>query len=179
MWSAALIKRLQLYTCFLTMRTRRSDISFLTRPGSMITHGQLTRTLLFSRFCFVPSVLLGEKFPTAEFCMISAVTPWWETEKNSQIFKEDFYLPLYLPLWYVPSLELGLPHPLSCKRVYLTPWTGGWGHTRLAGEWVGESQLRRLDKKLSTLSTRWEKSSVFLGSVIIFTVLSPRIICLK
>jgi hypothetical protein len=37
-----------------------------------------------------PSVF-GENIPTAEFEMI---------RQNSQIFNEDFYLPLYLPLWF-------------------------------------------------------------------------------
>ncbi len=36
-----------------------------------------------------------------KFWMISAETPCWEIERNSQIFNEDFYLPLYLPLWPV------------------------------------------------------------------------------
>jgi hypothetical protein len=31
--------------------------------------------------------------------MTSAETPCWEIEKKSQIFTEDFHLPLYLPLW--------------------------------------------------------------------------------
>jgi hypothetical protein len=32
--------------------------------------------------------------------VILAETAFWEIEKNSQIFNEDFYLPLYLPLWF-------------------------------------------------------------------------------
>jgi hypothetical protein len=43
-------------------------------------------------FIFVPSVF-GEKLPTDEFWMISA-----DIERNSQMFNEEFYLPLYLPL---------------------------------------------------------------------------------
>jgi hypothetical protein len=31
--------------------------------------------------------------------MVSAENPCWEWKENSQIFNEDFYLPLYLPLW--------------------------------------------------------------------------------
>jgi hypothetical protein len=36
--------------------------------------------------------------------MISAETPWKE---KSQIFNEDFHLPLYLPLWllHIPATE--------------------------------------------------------------------------
>jgi hypothetical protein len=34
---------------------------------------------------------------TAEFLVISAETTCWEIEENSQIFSEDFYLPLYFP----------------------------------------------------------------------------------
>jgi hypothetical protein len=40
--------------------------------------------------------------PTAEFGMISAETACWDIERKCQIFKEDFYLPLYLPLWCGP-----------------------------------------------------------------------------
>jgi hypothetical protein len=36
--------------------------------------------------------------PTAEFGMISAETACWDIERNSQIFDEDFYWLLYLPL---------------------------------------------------------------------------------
>jgi hypothetical protein len=32
--------------------------------------------------------------------MISAETARWEMKETSQIFNEDFYLPLYLPLWW-------------------------------------------------------------------------------
>ncbi len=53
---------------------------------------------------------------------------------------------------YVLSLELGLSHPLSRQRVSPSPryqrggiLACGWG--------VGESQFRRLEKKLSTLPT--------------------------
>ncbi len=42
--------------------------------------------------------------------MISAETPCWEMTENSKIFNEDFYLPLYLPLWF--QLYLSMP-PLA------------------------------------------------------------------
>ncbi len=55
---------------------------------------------------------------------------------------------------YVPSLELGLSHPLSHQRVGPSPRTGGGG-TLAWGEGLGQSQFRRLEKKLSTLPTLW------------------------
>ncbi len=56
----------------------------------------------------------------------------------------------------VPSSELGLPQPLSRKRVCpLTgPKGGGGAHTPTA-KGVGEFQFWRLEKKLSTLPTLW------------------------
>jgi hypothetical protein len=43
---------------------------------------------------------LGENIPPAEFRMILAKKLLARTLKeNSQIFNEDIYLPLYLPLW--------------------------------------------------------------------------------
>jgi hypothetical protein len=53
---------------------------------------------------------------------------------------------------YVPSLELGLSHPLSRQRVCPSPRNqGGGGAHSLAGEGLGESQFRRLEEKLRTL----------------------------
>jgi hypothetical protein len=54
---------------------------------------------------------------------------------------------------YVPSSELVLsqPTPLSPANVPLPPERGG-AHS-FAGEGLGESQLRRLEKKLSILPT--------------------------
>jgi hypothetical protein len=51
---------------------------------------------------------------------------------------------------YVPSSELGLPQPVSRKRVCPSPnqRVGGVAHSP-AGEGLGESQFRRLEKKLS------------------------------
>jgi hypothetical protein len=54
---------------------------------------------------------LGENIQTAEFGMISAETACWDIE-NSQIFNENFYLPLYLSPWYrrteLDQLERGM-----------------------------------------------------------------------
>ncbi len=56
---------------------------------------------------------------------------------------------------YFPSSELGLSQPLapvSPASVPLPPDPGGGGHSP-AGEGLGESQFRRLEKKLSILAT--------------------------
>jgi hypothetical protein len=53
-----------------------------------------------SAYVFVPS-FLGENIPTAEFGMISAETACWDKE----IFNEDFYLLLYLPICVKPTNE--------------------------------------------------------------------------
>jgi hypothetical protein len=52
---------------------------------------------------------------------------------------------------YVPSLELGLSHPPSRHP----PGTKGGGAHSPAGEGLGKSQFRRLEKKLSTLPALW------------------------
>jgi hypothetical protein len=54
----------------------------------------------------------------------------------------------------VPSSELGLSQPLSRQQVCRAPPPGteGGAHSP-AGEGLGESQFRRLEKKLSTLPT--------------------------
>jgi hypothetical protein len=58
---------------------------------------------------------------------------------------------------YVPSSELGLSQsqPLSRQRVCPTPQNQGGGAHSPAGEGLGESQFRQLEKKLSTLPTLW------------------------
>jgi hypothetical protein len=53
-----------------------------------------------------------------------------------------------------PLVGIGtLTTPLSPASVPLPPEPGGGGHTHLRGEGLGEFQLRRLEKKLSTLPT--------------------------
>ncbi len=54
---------------------------------------------------------------------------------------------------YVLSSELGLSHTLCRQRVSFPPKPRGGGTHSPAGEGVGESQFRRLEKKLSTLPT--------------------------
>ncbi len=55
-----------------------------------------------------------------------------------------------------PLVGIGtLPTPLSPASVPLPPEAGG-GHSP-AGEGLGESQFRRLEKKLSTLPTLWHR----------------------
>jgi hypothetical protein len=55
---------------------------------------------------------------------------------------------------YIPSSELGLSQPLSRQQVCPSPKNreGGGAHSP-AGEWLGESQFRRLEKKLRILPT--------------------------
>jgi hypothetical protein len=44
-------------------------------------------------------LIFGENISKAEFEMILAETACWDIKrKYSQIFNEDFYFPLYLPL---------------------------------------------------------------------------------
>ncbi len=52
---------------------------------------------------------------------------------------------------YVPSLELGLPHPFSRRRVCPPPPPGpkGRGAHSPAAKGVGESQFQRLEKRLA------------------------------
>jgi hypothetical protein len=50
---------------------------------------------------------------------------------------------------YVPSLELGLSHPHSRQRDAPPPRTKGRGAHSPAGEGLGESQFRRLEKSLA------------------------------
>ncbi len=94
----------------------------------------------------------------------------------------------------VPSLELGLSHPLSRQRVWLCPSPRnqrvGGAHSP-AGEGLGDSQFQRLEKKLahsvyfvfSTLSTRikylarlplnwicfcWKPGNILLYSTVLY-----------
>ncbi len=63
-----------------------------------------------------------------------------------------------------PLVGIGtLPTPLSPASVPLPPEPGGGGAHSPAGERVGESQFRRLKKKLSTLPTLW--LLVFVGDI--------------
>jgi hypothetical protein len=50
---------------------------------------------------------------------------------------------------YVPSSELGLSHPLSRQLVCPFPRNQGGGVHSPAGEGLGESQYRRLEKSLA------------------------------
>ncbi len=54
---------------------------------------------------------------------------------------------------YVPSSELGLSPPLLSPAIVPLPPNQRWGAHSPAGQGVGESQFRRLEKKLSTLPT--------------------------
>jgi hypothetical protein len=62
--------------------------------------------MLFEHCKYVYFNIHDSNIATAEFLVISAETGCWEIEKeNSQIFNEDFYLPLGLPLWERVLLE--------------------------------------------------------------------------
>ncbi len=52
---------------------------------------------------------------------------------------------------YAHSSKLGLSQPLSCQRVCPSPQNRGvgWGAHSPAGEGLGESQFRRLEKRLA------------------------------
>jgi hypothetical protein len=63
------------------------------------------------------------------------------------------YLHLQSTTVYFPFSELGLPQPLSRKRVRLPPLNQRVGGTPATGGRIGESQFRRLEKKLSSLPT--------------------------
>ncbi len=52
-------------------------------------------------------------------------------------------------MYNVPSSELGLSQPLSRQRVCPSPGTKGEGAHSPAGEGLGESQFRRLEKSLA------------------------------
>jgi hypothetical protein len=56
------------------------------------------------------------------------------------------------------------PTPLSPASVPLPPEPGGGRAHSPAGEGLGESHFRRLEKKLSTLPTLWRRHSVYLLS---------------
>jgi hypothetical protein len=52
---------------------------------------------ILAAYVLVPSVF-GENISTTEFGIISQKLLAGTLKENSQIFNEDFYLPLYLPL---------------------------------------------------------------------------------
>ncbi len=72
---------------------------------------------------------------------------------------------VYLSQWYSPRRNWDSPTPLSRQQVCPSPRNQrGGGHTAHlpAGEGLGESQFRRLEKKLSTLLLCWPPSKLFL-----------------
>ncbi len=68
-------------------------------------------------------------------------------------------VPQCMSFIFVPSSELGLYHPSLASGCAPPPGTkgGGEGAHSPAGEGLGESQFRRLERKLSTLPTLWRK----------------------
>jgi hypothetical protein len=77
---------------------------------------------------------------------------------------------------YVPSSELGLSQPLSRQRVCPSPHNRGVGAHSPGGEGLGESQYRRLEKKLSTLPTLWAHCTAF--TLFVISLFSLAKICL-
>jgi hypothetical protein len=74
-------------------------------------------------YVFLFLLYLGKIFQQMNFelGMISQKLLAGTKKKNSQIFNEDFYLPLYLPLWAVATLVLHITLTLTSWRVSLGP----------------------------------------------------------
>ncbi len=87
-------------------------------------------------------------------CMITG----GETNPRTSLFCTFIPQSTYIcraPQCMSPRQNWGLSHPLSRQRVCPTPPTKGEKGTLACGLGVGESQFRRLEKKLSTLPTLW------------------------
>ncbi len=68
-----------------------------------------------------------------------------------------------------PRRNWDSPIPLAAGECSLPPGPKGWGAHSPAAKGVGESQLRRLEKKLSTLPTLWSEVSFFNSSDVGFS----------
>ncbi len=82
----------------------------------------------------------------------TALDRW--TPKSTQV-EPTKYVYIKSTTVHDPSSELGLAQPLSANECAPTPQNRGGGAHSPAGEGLGESQFRRLEKKLSTLPTLW------------------------
>jgi hypothetical protein len=80
-------KAINLFTYLLYFKVAKWAVSSLTHSSNSF------RVLLICLFKYSNR---RSNIATAEFLVISAETACWEIEKNSQIFNEAFYLPLYL-----------------------------------------------------------------------------------
>ncbi len=110
------------------------------------------------------SFCIWENIPTAEFGMISAETG--TLKENSQIFNEDFYLPLYSTFLYgagvqTPWQNQKLSHlrtlPTDSGKFQVWGASGGkgaklWGARRTRSEF---SQLQKIFRKLKEEFTKW------------------------
>ncbi len=98
---------------------------------------------------------------------LRGLSQWWQLYTGAQINFGDLKAAGFQPrivetlthkvtyknTVYVTSSELGLSQPLSRQQVCPSPQNRGGAHSP-AGEGLGESQLRRLEKKLiNTLPT--------------------------
>ncbi len=77
----------------------------------------------------------------------------------------------YIPIEYhsvCSPVGIGTSHiPSPASESVLPPESKGGGGAGPAGEGVGESQLGRLEKKLSTLSTLWPNVSTLLAFLLL------------
>jgi hypothetical protein len=72
------------------------------------------------------------------------------SSKNMYLHKVHTYIEYHSVR---PLVGFGTSHPLSRQRVCPSPGTNGWGAHSPGSEGLGESQFRRLEKRLSTLPT--------------------------
>ncbi len=68
------------------------------------------------------------------------------------------YLYVRVPQCMSPRQNIGVSQPLSRQRVCPCSQNRGGGAHSPAGEGLGDSQFRRLEKKLSTLPTLWSRA---------------------
>ncbi len=94
---------------------------------------------------------------------VSQPTSLWIEDENcggggwlrGQALPQSTYI-YRAPQWMSPCRNWNSPTPLAAASVPSPPRTIGWGGAHLpAAKGVGESQFRRLEKKLSTLPTLW------------------------
>ncbi len=97
----------------------------------------------------------------------SALQPCCSLWKG-EIMSRTKYLHIQSTTVYVPSSELGLPQPLSRKRLSLPPHQRVGAAHSPASVGVWEPQFRRLglEKKLSTLPTLWCYVTAGLGPLV-------------
>jgi hypothetical protein len=73
----------------------------------------IRKGIQIAAFVFVPSVF-GEKFQQLNFVRYRQKLLARKKKENSHMFNEDFYLPLYLPLWFAPGFLIRIRINLIC-----------------------------------------------------------------